>query len=163
MFPLLDHTNKRGDDLNFLKLIFPLIIAALSGLAMTFQGAINAALKERIGVAPMSLVVHLTGLIVSLAAVLIISGVPNIADFKNAPLSSYLGGLLNVAIIGGVAFAIGKTGATIGISAILFGQLTTAVILDHFGIFSLERIPISWMRLLGILLMLAGMRLAIEK
>jgi len=146
-----------------LKLLLPLIIAALSGLAMTFQGAINAALKEKIGVAPMSLIVHLIGLVVSLAAVLILTGMPSVADMKNAPLYSYLGGFLNVAIIGGVAFAIAKTGATIGISAILFGQLTTAVLLDHFGIFTLERIPFSWIRIAGVILMLVGMRMVISK
>ncbi|MDD4658101.1 MAG: DMT family transporter [Eubacteriales bacterium] len=145
-----------------MKLLFPLIIAALSGLAMTFQGAINAALKEKVGVAPMSVAVHLIGLIVSLAAILV-TGAPKIQEFKNAPFYSYLGGALNVAIIGGVAWAIAKTGATIGISAILFGQLTTAVILDHFGIFSLEVIPFSWIRLAGVALMLVGMRLAIHK
>lgn len=146
-----------------LKLLLPLIVAALSGLAMTFQGAINAALKERIGVAPMSLIVHLIGLAVSIVAVLALTGIPRIEELRNAPLYSYLGGLLNVAIIGGVAFAIAKTGATIGISAILIGQLTTAVVLDHFGIFTLERIPFSWIRIAGVLLMLVGMRMAINK
>lgn len=146
-----------------LKILFPLVIAALSGLAMSFQGSINAALKEKIGVAPMSLTVHLIGLIVSLVAVLILTGVPPMEEFKNAPLYSYLGGLLNVAIIGGVAFAVAETGATMGISAILFGQLTTAVILDHFGLCSLEKVPISWIRVAGIALMLVGMRMAINK
>lgn len=147
----------------FLKLLVPLIVAALSGLAMTFQGAINAALKEKVGVAPMSLTVHLIGLVVSLAAVLFISGMPRLEEFKNAPLYSYLGGLLNVAIIGGVAYSIAKTGATIGISAILFGQLTTAVVLDHFGIFTLEKIPFCWIRIAGVILMLVGMRMIIHK
>lgn len=146
-----------------LELVLPLIIAALSGLAMTFQGAINAALKEKIGVAPMSLVVHLIGLIISLAAVVVFTGIPKFQDFRNAPLYSYLGGILNVAIIGGVAYAIAKTGATIGISAILIGQLGTAVVLDHFGIFTLEKIPFSWIRIVGVLLMLVGMRMAINK
>ena len=51
-----------------MKWLIPLITAALSGLAMTFQGAINADLKERVGVVPMSVAVHFIGLIVSLAA-----------------------------------------------------------------------------------------------
>ncbi len=145
-----------------MKWLIPLIIAALSGLAMTFQGAINAALKERVGVVPMSVAVHFIGLIVSLAA-LMVTGMPKLQTFKDAPLYSYLGGALNVVIIGGVAWAVAQTGATVGISAILFGQLTTAVVLDHFGIFTLETIPFSWLRLAGVVLMLVGMRLAIQK
>lgn len=130
---------------------------------MTFQGAINAALKDKIGVAPMSVFVHLSGLIVSLAAVLVLTGLPKVQDLKAAPLYSYLGGVLNVAIIGGVAYAIAKTGATVGISAILIGQLSTAVVLDHFGIFTLDKIPLTWARILGVILMLAGMRMTIHK
>jgi len=130
---------------------------------MTFQGAINAALKEKIGVAPMSTTVHLIGLVVSLVAVMAFTGFPKLEQFKEVPAYSYLGGVLNVAIIGGVAYAVAKTGATIGISAILFGQLTTAVILDHFGIFTLEKIPFSWIRIVGVILMLVGMRMAINK
>lgn len=145
-----------------MKLLLPIIIALLSGLAMTFQGTINAALKERIGVAPMSAVVHLLGLIVSLGA-LTIAGLPKATNFKSLPLYSYLGGVLNVIIIGGVAWSIAKTGATTGTSAILFGQLVTAVILDHFGLFTLEKTPFSWLRLAGVLLMLVGMRMTIQK
>lgn len=144
-------------------MLLSLIIAALSGMAMTFQGAINAALKDKIGVAPMSVFVHLSGLIVSLAAVLVLTGLPKVQDLKAAPLYSYLGGVLNVAIIGGVAYAIAKTGATVGISAILIGQLSTAVVLDHFGIFTLDKIPLTWARILGVILMLAGMRMTIHK
>ena len=145
-----------------MKLLLPLIIASLSGLAMTFQGSINAALKDRVGVAPMAVAVHFLGLIVSLA-VLAFSGLPKVTELKSAPLYSYLGGALNVVIIGGVAWAIAKTNATMGISAILFGQLTTAVFLDHFGLFSLERVPFSWVRIIGVALMLIGMRLTIHK
>lgn len=111
----------------------------------------------------MSLMVHLIGLVVSLAAVLVLTGMPKVHELREAPLYSYLGGILNVAIIGGVAYSIAKTGATTGISAILFGQLTTAVVLDHFGIFTLEKIPFSWIRIVGVVLMLIGMRMAINK
>ena len=145
-----------------MKLLLPIIIALLSGLAMTFQGTINAALKDRIGVAPMSAVVHFLGLVVSLGA-MVATGLPKVADFKDLPFYSYLGGLLNVVIIGGVAWSIAKTGATTGTSAILFGQLVTAVVLDHFGLFTLEKVPFSWLRLAGVLLMLVGMRLTIQK
>jgi len=132
-------------------------------LAMTFQGTINSALAKRVDVAPMSLIVHCIGLAVSLAIVLTWTGLPRLEELRNAPLYTYLGGVLNVGIMVGVAYAISKTGATLGISAILIGQLGTAVILDHFGIFTLERIPISFLRLAGVVLMLVGARMAINK
>lgn len=132
-------------------------------MAMTFQGAINSALSKRVDVAPMSLIVHFIGLVISLVLVVSWTGLPRAEDLRNAPLYTYLGGILNVGIMIGVAYAISKTGATLGISAILIGQLGTAVVLDHFGIFTLEKIPISWLRLLGIVLMLVGARMAINK
>lgn len=132
-------------------------------MAMTFQGTINSALTKRVEVAPMSLIVHFIGLLVSLAIVLTWTGLPRLAELRSAPLYTYLGGVLNVGIMVGVAYAISKTGATLGISAILIGQLGTAVVLDHFGIFTLEKIPISWLRLAGVALMLIGARMAINK
>ncbi|MTI95045.1 MAG: DMT family transporter [Firmicutes bacterium] len=143
--------------------LVPLLVAAASGMAMTFQGTINSALSKRIGVGPMSLIVHVVGTILSLFVVIAVTGFPRLEEFKNVPLWAYAGGILNVAIIGGVAYAIARTGATLGISAILIGQLTTAVVLDHLGIFTLERIPISWVRLVGVALMLIGARLTINK
>jgi len=131
---------------------------------MSFQGAFNAVLGKRVTLLGTSAVVHvvgaaLTGLII-LGAVLIFRwSPPGRADLAGLPLYAYLGGVLSVLIIAGVAFAFPVTGAGLGVSVIVTAQLATAIALDHFGLFELSRIPVSWVRLAGVVLLIVGTRL----
>ncbi|WP_353892221.1 DMT family transporter [Proteinivorax hydrogeniformans] len=145
-----------------LKSILPLLVAALSGAAMTFQGTVNSALGKKIGVIEMALVVHGVGLAASIIAVVFFGAMPKFTLAKTHPHYFFIGGLLSVVIIVAVAFTIAKTGAALGISVILIAQLVTAVVLDHFGIFTLERIPIGATRIIGTVLMLIGARLLVK-
>lgn len=137
-------------------------MAALSGMAMTFQGTFNSALSKKIGVIETSMIVHITGLVVSIVGVIIWGTFPKITTLKDVPYYSLLGGVLGVLIIAGVAYTISRTGAAFGISIILIAQLLSAVILDHFGIFTLERIPINTTRVIGTILMLVGARFLVK-
>ncbi|WP_350344828.1 DMT family transporter [Proteinivorax tanatarense] len=145
-----------------IKTILPLLVAAISGAAMTFQGTVNSALGKKIGVIEMSLVVHAIGLAASIIAVIFFGTMPKFTLAKTHPHYFFLGGILGVVIIVAVAFTIARTGAALGISVILIAQLVTAVILDHFGIFTLERIPIGATRVIGTILMIVGARLLVK-
>lgn len=148
--------------MNIIKSFLPIIMAALSGMAMTFQGTFNSALGKKIGVIETSMIVHVVGLVVSIIGVVIWGTFPKISTLRDVPYYSLLGGLLGVLIVAGVAYTISKTGAAFGISIILIAQLLSAVVLDHFGIFTLERIPINITRVIGTILMLVGARFLVK-
>ncbi len=148
--------------MNLIKNLLPIIMAALSGMAMTFQGTFNSALGKKIGVIETAMIVHIVGLVVSILGVAIWGTFPRLETIKNVPYYSLLGGILGVLIVGGVAYTISKTGAAFGISIILIAQLLSAVVLDHFGIFTLERIPIDTMRIIGTILMLLGAQFLVK-
>lgn len=148
--------------MNFFRNFLPIIIAAVSGMAMTFQGTFNSALGKKIGVIETSMIVHIVGLVISILGVIFWGKFPKIEILKDVPYYSFLGGILGVLIVVGVAYTISKTGAAFGISVILIAQLLTAVILDHFGIFTLEKIPINLTRVVGTILMLIGARFLIK-
>ena len=46
--------------------------------------------------------------------------------------------------------------AFIIISVILIGQMVAAMVIDHFGLFSMQQSPISWTRTFGVILLLGG-------
>jgi transporter family-2 protein len=48
-------------------------------------------------------------------------------------------------------------------AAIIAGQLTTAALLDHFGLFGLRHLPLTPLRLIGMLLLAAGATLIIKR
>jgi transporter family-2 protein len=146
------------------KTVLALAAAAVSGAAMAFQGTFNAALGKRVGLVGTSGIVHVTGalltLVILVAALALRVGRPGqLPSLSAVPLFAYLGGVLSVLIIAGVAFAIPVTGAALGVSVIVTAQLAAALLLDHFGLFELTRVPVTWVRVLGVALLIIGTRL----
>ncbi|MBE3588255.1 MAG: DMT family transporter, partial [Thermoanaerobacteraceae bacterium] len=134
--------------------LLALVIAALSGVTMAVQGSLDAALGKIIGLLETTFVVHLVGLVV--VAVLLFGlrlGDGQLANYAQAPWYYYLGGVLGVLIIYGVVRSIPKVGVAPATTAIIVGQVLTASLIDHLGLFGLEKLPFTWYRLLGTLLM----------
>ena len=78
------------------------------------------------------------------------------------PMSVLLGILVFVAVAA-VAFAIPRTGVALGNFSLVFGQLVLAVLIDTIGFGGLERVPLSPQRVIGVLVMLAGIYLVFPR
>ena len=131
-------------------------VAALAGIIMAVQGTMNSALGKVIGTLEGSFLVHLVGLVI-VALMLFIFGLGDaslgLGRMREAPWYLYLGGILNVAIIYGVMFSIARSGAGNATTAIVTAQLAMALLIDWFGLFGVERVPLNWTRGAGLLLM----------
>ena len=134
-----------------------LIIAAVSGVLMALQGALNSALSKIIGVLEGSLLVHLVGLL-TVAALLFLCGLGrgDLGRMGEVPWYLYLGGVLNAAIIYGVMLSVGRAGAGAATTAIISGQLAAALLIDQFGLFGLARQAFTPERGAGLVLMAAA-------
>ncbi|RKO68228.1 DMT family transporter [Desulfofundulus salinus] len=144
--------------------LLALAIAALSGVTMAVQGSLNAALGKVIGLLETTFVVHLVGLI--LVAVLLFGfhlGDGRLADYAQAPWYYYLGGMLGVLIVYAVVRSIPKVGVAPATTAIIIGQVLTASLIDHLGLFGLEKLPFTWHRVVGTLLMAGGAWFLLKK
>ncbi len=134
-----------------------LIIAAAAGIAMALQGSLNAALGKVIGTLEATLMVHVIGIAVIVAALFLFRlGSGHLALIKEAPWYTYLGGALGVLIIFGVVVSIPRAGVANATTSIITGQLITALIIDQCGLFGLERIPFTLWKGLGLVLLAAG-------
>ena len=137
-----------------------LALAAAAGVCMAVQGSMNGALGKIIGVLEGSFVLHAVGLVlVALLLFVLHLGKGDFSRMGEAPWYLYLGGVLNVAIIFGVMLAVGKCGAGPATTAIICGQLAMAMIVDRLGLFGLEQSAITWGKVLGLVMMVAGGRL----
>jgi transporter family-2 protein len=144
--------------------LLALAAAALSGVTMAVQGSLNAALSKVLGLLETTFVVHLVGLV--LVAVLLFGfrlGDGQLSAYARAPWYYYLGGILGVAIIYLVTHSIPRVGVAPATTAIIIGQVLTASLIDHLGLFGLERLPFTWHRLVGTLLMAGGAWLLLKK
>jgi len=138
-------------------------MAAAAGILMAVQGSMNSALGKVIGVLEGNLLLHVVGLAI-VALMLFIFGLGNgsFSRMQEAPWYLYLGGLLNVAIIYGVMFSIAKSGAGNATTAIITGQLAMALLVDCLGLFGLQKVPFSWGRGLGLVLMGVAAKLLLK-
>lgn len=132
-----------------------LILSLIAGLAMSIQGVFNTRLSDRIGTWETSVIVQGSGFILTLIILLFAGN----GDFKNLFKVNKLylsGGIFSVLIIFSVMEGIRKLGTTYAIGAILIAQLSSAGIIDYFGLFNTPKIAFGFNKILGIIIMTAG-------
>jgi len=147
-----------------MKAFLPLILAALSGVAMAVQGSLNSVMAKIIGLLEATFIVHVIGLgVISLVLFGLKMGTGNMAQLPAVPWFGYLGGLISVFIIYGVMASIPQIGVANATTAIIVGQVTTALIIDCTGLFGLDKFPLTWMKVGGVILLAAGAKLMLVK
>lgn len=142
--------------------MLPLVLAFVSGVLMAIQGSLNTGLSKIVGLLETTFIVHLTGTLLALLLLLAGMGKGSLAAWQQAPWYSWLGGIIGVAIIYLVAASIPQVGVANATTAIIVGQVATAVLIDYLGGFGLDRAACSPKQLFGLLLLAAGARLLLK-
>ena len=139
-------------------------LAVAAGLAGAVQAAVRGELGERAGVFPAlafsGIVSVLFGFVVLLVAKQSVRG---LADVVREPVWLWTGGALSVLIIVGITVGPPRIGLAATIGTIIALNLCVAALIDRFGWFGYERIPIGWARILGLVLLGAGAALSLHK
>lgn len=140
-------------------LTLPFLIAAFSGICMAVQGSLNSLLAQKTSLMATTFVVHLLGSLLTVI-VIMIKKIPVLShNWFSVPWYLYLGGLLSIIIISLVALSIPKIGVSNATTAIIIGQVGAAVLIDHFGLLGIERIPWSYWQFLGLAFFAIGAKL----
>lgn len=141
----------------------PFLLAALSGVCMAVQGALNGALGKIIGLFETTFIVHLIGTIV---VGIFLFGFQfqkeNWQMTLGAPWYTYLGGVISIFIIYLVAASIPKIGVANATTAIILGQVLTAGCIDYLGLFQLEKISFGYLQIIGVIFLVIGAKLLIH-
>jgi bacterial/archaeal transporter family-2 protein len=128
------------------------------------QIAVQGRLGERVGsieaMATASLIGAVIALVVLLAARQTLSG---IGEAFAAPKWMLLGGLMSALIILAITVAGPRIGIVATTSVLIAAQFTLAAIVDRFGWFGVDRIALSWPRVLGIGLLFVGAALTLRR
>ena len=72
-------------------------------------------------------------------------------------------GLLGILIITGVSFSLQRAGVAAGLATLILGQLIVSTVVDTFGIGGVEAIPLSFQRILGLLVIGLGVYLILPR
>ncbi|MDI7247583.1 MAG: DMT family transporter [Bacillota bacterium] len=137
-----------------------LLIALIAGVSMAVQGSINTRLGKVVGQWEAIFVVHVVGLVgVSFLLFALKMGQGDLGRITKGPWYAPLGGLIGVLIVWGVVASIPKLGVAVATTSIIVGQVLTALLIDHFGLFGLRAVAFTWPKGLGLLLLAAGAKL----
>jgi len=133
-----------------------ILFAFFLGVAMPLQTGVNMSLTQ--GWTQNTL---LTAMISSLTtsaslALAILVMRPPWPPMKLMPIWQYSGGLLGATVLAGIIVAGPRLGAAALMALLLAGQLSAAVIFDHFGVVGFSIKAVTLPRVLGIALIGAG-------
>jgi transporter family-2 protein len=135
-----------------------LSLGLLIGAALPVQAGVNSQLRQVVG-SP-----YRAGLISVLVSSLTLGVVSLMSlglsiQLRESAWWMWLGGVLGAAFVTGSIVLAPRLGATTLVAAVVAGQLSLSVVLDHFGLLGYPVAPISWPRVLGIVLLVAGVLL----
>lgn len=126
------------------------------------QAPINGGLGKVTGALPAALISFAVGSAL-LAAIVVLSGkAGGLASATEVSWYYLIGGLLGAAYVTTALLSVSAIGAGGVAAATVTGQLTFSVVVDRFGLFGLDQVPITPIRLLGVGLLLTGTFLVIR-
>jgi transporter family-2 protein len=138
--------------------LFFLVVAVAAGCCIPVQAGINAQLSEWTRhpalAALISFAVGTVGLLAYAAALRI--PWPALATVGQTQWWHWVGGFLGAFLVAMSIYLVPKLGAATMIAGIVAGQMLCSLVLDHFGWVGYDVRPAGLMRLLGALLLVAG-------
>ncbi|HEV2821017.1 MAG TPA: DMT family transporter [Solirubrobacteraceae bacterium] len=138
-------------------------LTAVVGGFIALQAPINATLGQRVGSFQAAFLSFAIGTVLLAAiAALARGGLGQLANARGVPWYVLTGGLLGAAYVTTVLVTVRTLGAGAVVAATITGQLTASVALDHFGLLGVERQPISLVRVVGVVLLGAGVYLIVR-
>lgn len=130
------------------------LLCLLSGVLLAFVIVLNGSLTEFYGAYIATVMVHIVGTTV---AYLAMKGArqPWRAASK-LPLWMYSGGLIGILTTIFQSLAFGQLGVTTVMALCLFGQTTTALVVDGFGLLGMEKQTVNRGMIMGIAISMCG-------
>ena len=141
-----------------------LVLAFLTGVAITIQAGVNANLRAVIGHPVLAASISFGAGFLSLLTLVLVSRVPvpPLEAIRQVSWWKWTGGLIGAVYVTTVIVSVPKIGTANLVSLSVAGQLLAAVVLDHYGLLGFVVHPANGWRLFGILLIMAGALLVVR-
>ncbi|MBF6482174.1 DMT family transporter [Nocardia cyriacigeorgica] len=137
-----------------------LLIALAVGGLIPIQTAANSRLRLSVGNKPVvsALISFTVALLVAVIATAVLQGnpVPQFADGVSAPWWVWLGGAMGVCFVLGNILLFPRLGAVQTVVLPILGQVIMGLAIDRFGLFGAPVLEVTFMRVLGAVVVLAG-------
>lgn len=140
------------------------VLAFAAGLGGAVQVAVLGRLGERVGSLEALTTTAVIGVLFAVV-VLLVAGrsLAGVGEAITGPKWLLLGGVLGACIVLAVTIAGPRIGVVATTAFLIAGQLGLAALIDRFGWLGAERAPLSSVRAVGIVLLLAGALLTLRR
>jgi transporter family-2 protein len=139
-------------------MIFSILLAFGAGVSIVIQQALNSNLRTELNSAAWSgFVSYSAGLAcMALLVIALRDPLPPVGTMARIPWWAWTGGVFGAIFIGLGIVLVPKLGAATFIALLIAGQMIGSVVFDHFGWLGLAQRPIDLSRVIGVLLLIAG-------
>lgn len=141
-----------------LYLLFASALAALCGVSIVVQQALNVNLRVALNSAVWSgFASYLVGLLcMTFVAIALRDPMPSASVAVRIPWWAWSGGLFGAIFVGLAIVLVPQLGAATFIALLVAGQMLASVVVDHFGLMGLMQRSIDLPRLIGVALLIGG-------
>ncbi len=143
---------------------FAATFAFAAGLGGAVQIAVQGRLGDRVGSLEALATAAVVGGVLALAALLVFRrSLGGIGDAVAGPKWQLLGGAMGAFIVLAITVAGPRIGVVATTAFLIAAQFTLATVIDRYGWFGVQQVAITWPRVLGIGLLLAGAALTLRR
>ena len=136
----------------------PATLMFIAGIGIPLLAALNAALGQRLGSpAAAATVLFIVAFLTAAGVTAITRG--SFSALPGTPKHLYLAGALIAFYVLSITWVAPTFGVGNAVFFVLIGQLVSAALIDHYGLFGARELAISPLRALGIALMAGGVLL----
>lgn len=136
-------------------MILGILLAVLAGSLVSLQTVFNSKVNERTGSWATTTLVLGMGFLASLTISLLVEGKQTFA-LQNMQLWYWVSGMIGVGVVICLVQGMKLLGPTYAISIVLTAQLSFALLWDSLGWLGLEKVPFTLNKLIGVLVIVAG-------
>ena len=142
-----------------MKFLFLYGLAIMIGALIPVQAATNATLSKITGhVFYSSLILFVVGIILVLALIILFRPIPpSIEELMTAPLHSFAGGIIVATYVLSITYLAPRIGIGNAVFLIVTGQILSAAIIDHYGLFGSNIFPFTFKKIAGLSFMIVGL------
>jgi bacterial/archaeal transporter family-2 protein len=140
-----------------------LLLTVFAGGLIAMQAPINSMLGKSVGTFAAASVSFVVGTIALLLITLLVGGgFGDLGEARHLSWYYLTGGILGAVYVTTALVAVRSLGAGGVTAATITGQLTLSLLIDQFGVLGVDRKPITWEAVLGVLLLACGTVLIIR-
>ncbi len=135
-------------------------VGGLGGIHVPINGALGARIQSAL-VATLTFY-GIAFIVTSLACLAVWDRQPFLA-LKTVPPWYFIAGVISVIVVGGSTFLIPRIGAFNVFVLAVSAQMVVRMVISHYGWFESPVFPITWVKIMGGVMLIAGALLVIRK